>query len=79
MVVTWLLGVSQSEQSNYEVKAICSEKLNALKKLAAEQVKANKYKTHFAYLIDRIAHPKEISLPKHKEIAPGAPIGCDLD
>ena len=79
MVVTWLLGVSQSEQSNYEVKAICSEKLNALKKWAAEQVKANKYKTHFAYLIDRIAHPKEISLPKHKEIAPGAPIGCDLD
>ena len=79
MVVTWLLGVSQADQSNYAVKSICHEKLNALKKWAAEQVKLNKYKTHYAYLIERIEHPKEISLPKHKEIAPGAPIGCDLD
>ena len=44
-----------------------------------DQIKANKYKTHFTYLIDRIEHPKDISLPKHKEIAPGAPIGCDMD
>lgn len=79
MVVTWLLGVSQSEQSNYAVKSICHEKLNALKKWAGEQVKLNKYKTHYAYLIERIEHPKDISLPKHKEIAPGAPIGCDMD
>ena len=79
MVVTWLLGVSQADQSNYAVKSICHEKLNALKKWAAEQVRLNKYKTHYAYLIERIEHPKEISLPKHKEIAPGAPIGCDLD
>jgi hypothetical protein len=79
MVVTWLLGVSQADQSNYAVKSICHEKLNALKKWAAEQVKLNKYKTHYAYLIERIEHPKEISLPKHKEIAPGAPIGCDMD
>jgi hypothetical protein len=79
MVVTWLLGVSQSEQSNYMVKSICHEKLNALKKWAGEQIKSNQYKTHYAYLIERIAHPKEISLPKHKEIAPGAPIGCDMD
>jgi len=79
MIVTWLLGVSQAEQSNYMVKSICHDKLNALKKWAREQVKLNKYKTHYAYLIERIEHPKEISLPKHKEIAPGAPIGCDMD
>ena len=79
MLVTWLLGVAQSEQSNYQVKAICSEKLAEIKKWSMDQIKANKYKTHFAYLIDRIEHPKEISLPKHKEIAPGAPIGCDMD
>ena len=79
MVVTWLLGVSQSEQSNYMVKSICHEKLNALKKWAGEQVKLNKYKAHYTYMMERIAHPKDISLPKHKEIAPGAPIGCDMD
>jgi hypothetical protein len=79
MLVTWLLGVAQSEQSNYQVKAICSEKLAEIKKWSMDQIKANKYKTHFAYLIDRIEHPKDISLPKHKEIAPGAPIGCDMD
>lgn len=30
-------------------------------------------------MMERIEHPKDISLPKHKKIAPGAPIGCDMD
>ncbi|KAF0240903.1 MAG: hypothetical protein FD183_891, partial [Chitinophagaceae bacterium] len=31
------------------------------------------------YAIERINKPKEISLPQHKEIPPGAPIGCDFE
>jgi hypothetical protein len=36
-------------------------------------------KAHYSYAIERITHPKDIILPQPKEIAPGAPIGCDLD
>jgi hypothetical protein len=35
-------------------------------------------KWHYTYAVERIKNPKEIALPQHKEIPPGAPIGCDF-
>ncbi len=79
MVLTWILGLSQSDASNYIVKSICFDRLQSLKKYA-EQMKATPaLQAHYAYAIERISKPKDIALPQHKEIPPGAPIGCDED
>jgi hypothetical protein len=74
MVVTWLLGLTQSEVTNYAVKSICFKALNDIK-AKCEMAK----NTHTAYIIERINNPKEIALPVHKELPPGAPIGCEGD
>jgi hypothetical protein len=74
MVVTWLLALTQSEVTNYAVKSISFKALNEIK-AKCEMAK----NTHTAYLIERINNPKEIALPVHKELPPGAPIGCEED
>lgn len=79
MVLTWLLGMSQSDQSNYTVKSICFDRLQSLKKYAEQMSKTANNRSHYIYTIERIEKPKDISLPIHKEIPPGAPIGCDLE
>ncbi|WP_438944804.1 zinc-dependent metalloprotease [Sediminibacterium sp.] len=79
MALTWLLALSKNEQANYSVQAICFNRLDALKKYASAQLNNPADKAHFSYAIERINNPKEIALPQHKEIPPGAPIGCDWD
>lgn len=79
MVLTWVLGLGQSDNANYIVKSICFDRLQSLKQFATLQAKANpSLKAHYAYAIERINKPKDISLPQHKDIPPGAPIGCDF-
>ena len=73
------MALSQNEQANYAVQSISNNRLSSLKKYAESMVKAGTDAAHFGYAIERINNPKEISLPQHKEIPPGAPIGCDLD
>ncbi len=78
MVLTWMLGLSQNDNANYIVKSICFDRLQNLKQYAAIQAKSNpSQKAHYTYAIERINKPKDIILPQHKEIAPGAPIGCE--
>jgi len=77
MVLTWLLALSKNEQANYAVQSICFNRLEALKKYAASQMNNPADKAHFSYAIERINNPKDIALPQHKEIPPGAPIGCE--
>lgn len=79
MALTWLLALSKNEQANYAVQAICFNRLDALKKYAAAQLNSPNDKAHFSYAIERINNPKEIALPQHREIPPGAPIGCEWD
>ena len=80
MVLTWIVGLSQSEQANYSVRSICFDRLQSLKKYCEEQIKINpSLKPHYSYAIERISKPKDIPLPVHKEIPPGAPIGCDWE
>ena len=80
MVLTYILGLSQSDNANYIVKSICFDRLQSLKQYA-EQMKNSSaaLKAHYSYAIERISKPKDIPLPQHKEIPPGAPIGCDFD
>ena len=73
-----MLGLSQNDNAIYMVKSICFDRLQRLKQYAAIQAKNNpSQKAHYTYAIERINKPKDIILPQHKEIAPGAPIGCE--
>jgi hypothetical protein len=79
IVLTWLLALSKHNNANYMVKSICFDRLNNLKAYAKRQADLNpiSWRPHYLYAIERIEKPKDIELPQHTEIAPGAPIGCD--
>ncbi len=78
MVLSWMISLSMNDNANYQVKSICFDRLQSLKKYAAAQEKLNQtLKAHYAYAIERINKPKDIIIPLAKNIAPGAPIGCD--
>lgn len=79
IVLTWLLVLSQHNNANYMVKSICLDRLNNLKAYAKRQADLNpvSWRPHYLYAIERIEKPKDIEIPQHAEIAPGAPIGCD--
>ena len=80
LVLTWLMGVGQSTEANYEVRAICNDKMKELKAKLISLAKTDvAYKAHYEYALERINNPKDITLPKPTTMAPGAPIGCDLD
>ncbi len=79
MVLTWMLALSQSDQSNYMVKSICFDRLQSLKKYAEQMKNTPGMQAHYTYAIERISKPKDIPLPVHKVLPPGAPIGCDWD
>ncbi|MDE3251846.1 MAG: zinc-dependent metalloprotease, partial [Bacteroidota bacterium] len=79
MVLTWMLALSQSDQSNYLVRSICFDRLQSLKKYAELMKNTPGLQAHYTYAIERISKPKDIPLPVHKVIPPGSPIGCDWD
>lgn len=80
MILSWMLGLSQNDNANYLVKSICFDRLQSLKQYATTQAQTHPaLKAHYSYAVERINKPKDIAVPQHKEIAPGAPIGCDLD
>lgn len=80
LVLSWLMGVGQSIEANYEVRAICNDKLKELKLKLTSLAKTDAtHKAHYEYALERINNPKDITLPSPTMMAPGAPIGCDLD
>ena len=80
LVLTWLMGVGQSTEANYEVRAICNDRMKELKTKLNNLAKTDTAnKAHYEYALERINNPKDITLPSPTMMAPGAPIGCDLD
>jgi hypothetical protein len=80
LVLTWLMGVGQSTEANYEVRAICNDRMKELKTKLTNLAKTDlAHKAHYEYALERINNPKDIILPSPTTMAPGAPIGCDLD
>jgi hypothetical protein len=80
LVLTWLMGVGQSTEANYEVRAICNDRMKELKTKLTNLAKTDTAnKAHYEYALERINNPKDITLPSPTMMAPGAPIGCDLD
>ena len=80
LVLSWLMGVGQSTEANYEVRAICNDRMKELKTKLTNLAKTDAtHKAHYEYALERINNPKDITLPSPTMMAPGAPIGCDLD
>jgi hypothetical protein len=80
MVLSHLLSLSANDRSNYQVKSIAFDRLQSLKEYALVQAKSNPaLKAHYTYSIYRINNPKDVVIPDHIDIAPGAPIGCDMN
>lgn len=77
MVLTWLLALYQNDQSGYAVKSICHSRLKQLREFCTSKKNMPELGYHYAYAVERIDHPKEVPMPVHKEIPPGAPIGCE--
>lgn len=78
IVLSYILGLSINENANYQVKSICFSRLQALKKdLATRATPDSALKAHYDYAIERIEKPKDIIIPTHREMPPGAPIGCE--
>ncbi len=80
LTLSWLLGMSQSPEANFEVRTICNDRIVQLKSKLETLAKTDPaHKAQYGYALERIKNPKDIVLPKPTPIAPGAPIGCDMD
>lgn len=81
MVLSYLLGLSQNDATNYAVKSLCFSRLQMLKRRLEIEVKSDSpLKADYEYALERILRPKDIAIPAHRELPPGAPIGnCDAD
>lgn len=79
-VVAWLLALSINDNANYLVKSICHKKLQEIKASCLIKDLFNPdLNAYYGYIAERITNPKDIIIPPAKEIAPGAPIGCDWE
>ena len=80
MVLSYILGLSVNDNANYQVKALCFNRLQMLKKDFELKMKDNNaLKSHYEYAVERINKPKDVVIPVPKEMPPGAPIGCEED
>jgi len=81
-VLSWLIGVHQDTEANFEVKAICVSRLGELSNKLEAMMKTETdatLKAHYKLAYLRIQKPELIVLPKPVIMAPGAPIGCDME
>jgi Met-zincin/Domain of unknown function (DUF5117) len=79
IVLTHLMALSTNESANYQVRAVCGKVLKDLKTYIEETKKTAKesdYQAHLDYALDRMKNPSSAKIAVHKELPPGAPIGC---
>lgn len=77
VLLTYLLAASVDENNSYGVRSVFQKQLTDLKKYIESQQKINPaLYGHYQLAIERMKNPKEAKPTLHKEIPPGAPIGC---
>lgn len=82
VLLTYLLAVSIDDNASYQTKAVTQKALNDLKTYIQAQQKTSQdaaYTAHLAYALERMKAPEKAKPTIHKEIPPGAPIGCDVE
>lgn len=80
IVLTHLLALSVNEKANYQVKAVLGKSLKELKTYLEESKKTiqdSDYQAHVEYALERMKNPSAAKVATHKELPPGAPIGCE--
>lgn len=82
VLLTYLLSASVNDNNSFAVKSNLKKALVDLNTFIEAQSKAamdETYKGHLLLAVERIKDPASAKPTIHKEIPPGAPIGCDWD
>ena len=82
LLLTYLLAVSVDDNASFQTKAEIQKALSDLKKyIEAQQklVKEESLSAHYILALERMKAPEKAKPTLHKEMPPGAPIGCDWD
>jgi Met-zincin len=82
LLLTYLLALSIDENANYAARAAAQKGLADLKKYIDEKKKTvtdELYMGHYALALERMKAPEKAKPTQHKEMPPGAPIGCDME
>lgn len=82
VLLTYLLAASVNDNNSFAVKSNLQTTLKDLKtfiEAKSKTVTDETYKGHLLLALERIKEPEKAKPTIHKEIPPGAPIGCDWD
>jgi len=82
VLLTYLLAASVDDNNSFAVKSVLQTALKDLKTFIENKQKATTdiiYKGHLLLAAERMKEPGKAKPTIHKEIPPGAPIGCDWD
>ncbi len=83
MVLTYLMALATDENASFAARAAGQKALTDLKTFIEAQQKTareDNYSAHLLLALERMKSPdKAKPAVQHKEMPPGAPIGCDMD
>ncbi len=82
VLLTYLLSSSINNELSFPAKAVMVKALAHLKKYMEAQQKLSKddmLLAHYLLALQRMTEPEKARPTLHKEIPPGAPIGCDWE
>ena len=78
ILLTYLLAASVDEANSYGVRSVLQKQLSELKKYMEAQQKISITSAgHYQLALERMKAPKDAKPTIHKEIPPGALIGCE--
>lgn len=80
ILLTYLLQSATDENISFQARAEAQQAVKELSVFIYAQEKISKdgsYLAHLALAAERIKSPEKAQGTKHKEVPPGAPIGCD--
>jgi hypothetical protein len=79
VLLTYLLSASVNDKNSYAVRSVIQQSIAVLTSFINEQLKKavdEHYKGHLLLAIERMKVPGDANPTIHKEMPPGAPIGC---
>ncbi|MDO9376644.1 MAG: zinc-dependent metalloprotease [Ferruginibacter sp.] len=82
VLLTYLLAASVNDNASFQTRAVVHKVLDDLKKYIQVQQKTTTVSgqaAHYLLALARMESPADAKPLLHKEMPPGAPIGCDLE
>jgi hypothetical protein len=80
VLLTYLLSASINDNNSFMVRSVVLKSIKDLETFVKSQQKAttdDSYKAHLLFALERMKTPEQAKPTIHKEIPPGAPIGCE--